>query len=170
MSSKIRPLPQRPGRTRRASKAKPAVARTPAAAAAELLEGRVVAVDSEAGLAQLELADGRRVDARLPQHVSAAWLEAAIALAPVEAVAARPRSGRVSLWSIFPGREHAAVSIDVEISGRHVSLQATERLEIRCSRGSVFIDEKGNVTLRGKELLSRATGANRIKGGVIRLN
>ncbi len=166
MNTRKRPRPRPPvGRTAPA-KAPPAVpARTES-----VVEGRVVSVDPERSLARVALDKGRHVEARLPQHVSADWLRAAVKLAPVEAAVARLGSDRAILWSIFPGSEHAAVSIDIAIFGRHVSLQASERLEIRCSRGTVVIDEHGNVTLRGKELLSRASGANRIKGGVIRLN
>lgn len=164
MNSRKRPCP-RPSPSPRHSGA--AAKPTPADSVAE---GRVVAVDPERGTARVALNDGRHLDARLPQHVSAEWLAAAVEFSPVEAAVARPRSGRAILWSVFPSPEHASVSIDVELSGRHVTLRASERLEIRCSRGAVVIDLQGNVTVRGKDLVSRATGSNRVVGGVVRLN
>jgi hypothetical protein len=166
MNSRKRPRPQSQPTGRRPTAGRP---RSPARTDS-VVEGRVVAVDQERATARVLLDEGGHVDARLPQHVSAEWLRAAVELSAVDAAVAIPRSGRAILWSVFPGAEHAAVSVDVELLGRRVTLEASEQLEIRCSRGSVCIDEEGNVTLRGKELLSRASHANRIKGGIIGFN
>jgi hypothetical protein len=159
--------PQSPQPRRRRPKGRSAHPPVQIGAAAE---GRVVAVDAERGTARVMLDEGGHVDARLPQHVSVPWLAAAVELAAVEAAVTIPRSGRAILWSVFPSAEHAAVSVDVQLVGRHVTLEASEQLELRCSRGSVSIDPQGNVTVRGKDVLSRASGANRIKGGIIGLN
>lgn len=165
------PLPKRrpklsspPRPTRRAATLSPFASK-----AFAIFSGRVIGVDEDRAKARVDLEDGRRIEARLPQHVSADWLRAAVRLAPVDAAVAVRRDGAV-LWCLLPGPEHAPVRVDVELSGPRVLLHASERLEIRCSKGTVIIDEQGNVTVRGKELLSRASEANRIQGGTIRLN
>lgn len=136
----------------------------------QLMKGRAVAVDIELRTARVELAHGGSTVARLPQHVSPGWLHAAVDVEPVETVVASLTAEDAILWCVLPGSAHASVVVDIEVIGRHITLHASESFEIRCSRGSVCIDDQGNVTLRGKELMSRASGANRIKGGIIRLN
>jgi len=136
----------------------------------EIIEGHVVAVDAEQRIARLKSSSGRAVEARVPQHIGIDWLKAAIAVAPVEAAVVEPPTRRAILWCIFPAAEHASVAVDVDLVGPNVKLHATESVEIRCAKGQVRIDGKGNVSVRGKEVLSRASDANRIKGGVIRFN
>ena len=133
-----------------------------------LAEGRAVSI-GEDGLASVELASGRMVRARLPQHVSAGWLRAALEVAPVEAMVALYES-RAVLWCVFPGLEHDSVRAPIALSGSRIEIQATESLELRCGPGSASLDRKGRVRVRGKEILSRASGIHRIKGGAIRFN
>jgi translation initiation factor IF-1 len=152
-------------RARKRPRAKPAVSLLPSGIA----EGVVVRV-REDGTAQVRLEDGSRLDARLPQHVNAAWLEEAVRVAPVEAAVALTSRGRALLWCLFPGPEHAAVVVDLELTGRTVTLRAEERVELQCSRARVELNQEGDVTVKGREVLSRATSVNRIKGGTIRLN
>lgn len=49
-------------------------------------------------------------------------------------------------------------------------LEATERISLRCGDGSITVAGDGKVVIRGKQLLSRATQTNRIKGGSVAIN
>jgi hypothetical protein len=64
--------------------------------------------------------------------------------------------------------EPAAVQIDAD--GRRVEIVARERLVLRCGQASITLTRAGKVLIEGSYVLSRATGANQIKGGSIQLN
>ena len=133
------------------------------------LEGEVRSVD-ERGVVHGVLATGETVIARCPAHVDRTWLKAAARVAPVEAlfVTTRP-SGRFVLWAIFPGEAHDSIAVDVRIRGRQVRIDA-ESIEVGTDKAQLRLDGDGNVSLRGRDVTSRASRVNRIKGGAIRLN
>ena len=137
--------------------------------AAAPLEGEVRSVDDR-GVVQGVLTTGETVAARCPAHVDRTWLKAAVRAAPVEAlfVTTRP-SGRFVLWAIFPGEAHDAVAVDVRIRGRQVRIDA-ESVQVGTDKAQLRLDHDGNVSLRGRDVTSRASRVNRIKGGAIRLN
>ena len=60
--------------------------------------------------------------------------------------------------------------IDVTIDGRRLTLTAQEEISIRCGEASITLTSAGKVLIKGSYLLSKATGANRIKGGSVQLN
>lgn len=49
-------------------------------------------------------------------------------------------------------------------------LLAHRRITLMCGAASITLDADGNIEIRGKHLLSRAAGQNRIKGGSVSLN
>ncbi|MBW2636717.1 MAG: hypothetical protein JRC86_04200, partial [Deltaproteobacteria bacterium] len=59
---------------------------------------------------------------------------------------------------------------DVTIDGRRVTFDAKEQIELRCGKSSIILTRAGKVLIHGAYLLSRSTGANRIKGGSVQLN
>lgn len=122
------------------------------------------------GAAQVELEDGRSCEARVPQHVSVAWLREALKVEPVEAAVALLSPRRALLWCVFPGPAHQAVVVDLELVGRTVRIRAEEGVTLQCNEARLELSEGGDVTLRGRDVLSRAAGLHRIKGGSIRLN
>lgn len=140
----------------------------PAVPRGVVVDGQVTAL-SEDGTAQVTTESGASLDARLPQHVDVRWLRAALAVAPVECTVAL--TGRHAiLWCLLPGEEHAEVEVNLVIAAPHVTLRAREGVQVVCGRSSLKLDAEGKVQLRGKDVLSRASHSNRIKGGIIRLN
>lgn len=135
----------------------------------QVVEARVVEVIGNQS-ARVELSGGRHATACLPQHVSPAWLREALEVGPVEAGVALLGSGRAQLWCVFPGPEHAAVIADVELVGRDIRVRAQGRVEVTAPRSTLTLDHDGKATLRGDEVLTRARGANRIKGASVRIN
>jgi hypothetical protein len=51
-----------------------------------------------------------------------------------------------------------------------VELEAKRRIVLRCGHSSLTLTEAGKVILRGKYLLSRSSGVNRIKGASVQIN
>jgi hypothetical protein len=56
------------------------------------------------------------------------------------------------------------------IHDRELVLEADRRITLRCGKSSVTLTRDGRIVISGKELLSRASSVNRIRGGVIQLN
>jgi hypothetical protein len=107
---------------------------------------------------------------RCPQHISLDWLRAAVRIAPVEAVISEVEGGRAFLWAIFPASAHAAVRAPFEVRGTQVKLEGSEGVQLICGSSAVSLNREGEVRIRGRDVLSRASQVNRIKGGRIKLN
>jgi hypothetical protein len=60
--------------------------------------------------------------------------------------------------------------VEARVDGRRVTIEAEEKLELRCGKASIIIDAKGKITIRGAHIYSRATGPIRIKGGHVDIN
>ncbi len=60
--------------------------------------------------------------------------------------------------------------LQVTQDGTDVTLTAYGRLTLQCGRASLTLDVNGDIELRGRDVLSRAAGQNRIKGSSISLN
>lgn len=56
------------------------------------------------------------------------------------------------------------------LDGRELVLEADSSLTLRCGKSSITLTRDGRIVLRGTNLLSRASGVNRIRGGTIKLN
>jgi len=51
-----------------------------------------------------------------------------------------------------------------------VRVTAEQRLELRCGKATILMEEDGRITIRGSHIISHASGAQRIRGGSINLN
>jgi hypothetical protein len=49
-------------------------------------------------------------------------------------------------------------------------LRARRELELVCGKSSITLRKNGQVEVRGVEIVSRATGLNKIRGGAVRIN
>jgi len=58
----------------------------------------------------------------------------------------------------------------IEIDGKRVELNAEEQIVLRCGASSITLTKAGKILVRGKYLLSRSSGVNRIKGGSVQIN
>lgn len=61
-------------------------------------------------------------------------------------------------------------SVNVEIDGERIEFNARNEIVLKCGKASITLTRAGKVLIRGTYLLSRSSGANRIKGGSIQLN
>ena len=58
----------------------------------------------------------------------------------------------------------------VRVDGRRVVLEGQEEVVLKCGEASVTLTRNGKVVIRGKYLLSRSSGVNRILGGSVHVN
>ena len=92
-----------------------------------------------------------RGDARRPVVIGA--------LRPSEVDAAAPRHDAA-----------IAERPEVRVDGRRLVFEAEQEIELRCGDASLLLRRDGKVVIRGRELLSRSSGRNRIKGAAVQIN
>ena len=60
--------------------------------------------------------------------------------------------------------------VEVSLDGAQLTLSARNEIVLRCGKSSITLTRAGKVIIRGAYLLSRSSGANRIKGGSVQIN
>jgi hypothetical protein len=125
-----------------------------------ILVGVIVSV-LDARRVQVTVSRGETVEAVLPKHVEASWLEAALAVAPVEA-GILEQGERCLVWAIYPGPEHA------EVRAEELRLDA-HKIVLEAGRARLELAED-QLRIKASEVQSRATGEHWIMGARIRLN
>ena len=70
---------------------------------------------------------------------------------------------------VEPARVDAAAPV-VVADGQMMRLTAKERIELRVGKASIIMEADGQITIRGTDLVSHASRANRIRGGSVNLN
>ena len=73
-----------------------------------------------------------------------------------------------------PASSEAAVTTsdidDVNLDGKRVVLEGKEEIVLKCGDASITLTKAGKILIRGKYLLNRSTGVNRIMGGSVQVN
>lgn len=64
------------------------------------------------------------------------------------------------------GKESDVVKVD----GKRVLLEGHEEVVLKCGDSSITLTKAGKIIIRGKYLLSRSSGVNRILGGSVQVN
>jgi len=60
--------------------------------------------------------------------------------------------------------------VAAELDGERVLLTADREIVLRCGEASITLTRAGKVLIRGTYVLTRSSGANRIKGAVVEIN
>ncbi|HJZ59464.1 MAG TPA: DUF6484 domain-containing protein [Gemmataceae bacterium] len=60
--------------------------------------------------------------------------------------------------------------VTAELDGERVVLTAEREIVLRCGEASITLTRAGKVLIRGTYILTRSSGANRIKGAVVEIN
>lgn len=60
--------------------------------------------------------------------------------------------------------------IPLSLDGETRLIEAKEELVLRCGEASITLSKNGKIAIRGKYILNRATGVNRILGGSVQVN
>lgn len=58
----------------------------------------------------------------------------------------------------------------VKVDGKKILIEGAEQVELKCGEASITLTKAGKVLIRGKYLLNRASGVNRIVGGSVQVN
>ncbi|PKG37370.1 DUF6484 domain-containing protein [Psychromonas sp. Urea-02u-13] len=59
---------------------------------------------------------------------------------------------------------------DVKVEGNKVTFEAQEEMVFKCGEASITLTKAGKILIRGKYLLNRSSGVNRIMGGSVQVN
>jgi hypothetical protein len=84
--------------------------------------------------------------------------------------------GRIENLGIAPQKaagstlSGASPIVDLDIDGERVTLAAHHELLLRCGKASILLRSDGKIIIKGTELLSRASGLNKIKGAAVHIN
>lgn len=58
----------------------------------------------------------------------------------------------------------------VKVDGKKVLIEGADQVELKCGEASITLTKAGKILIRGKYLLNRASGVNRIVGGSVQVN
>ncbi len=58
----------------------------------------------------------------------------------------------------------------VQLDGKRITIEAEDEIVLRCGPGSITLRKDGKIVIKGTYLLSRSKGANKIRGGAVRIN
>jgi hypothetical protein len=61
-------------------------------------------------------------------------------------------------------------SVDAVIDGRKVVLHAEQEITLQSGKSSITLSKDGRIILKGISIVSRASGANKIRGGSVSIN
>ncbi len=69
------------------------------------------------------------------------------------------------LADLHPGQVSSATA-----DGQRLVFEAGRELVLKCGKGSITLHASGRVVIKGTELVSRAQGANKIRGATVSIN
>ncbi|WP_188151026.1 DUF6484 domain-containing protein [Teredinibacter waterburyi] len=64
----------------------------------------------------------------------------------------------------------AQLPTDIVVDGKNVTIDAKEQIVLQCGESSITLTKSGKIMIRGKYVLSRSSGVNRILGGSVQVN
>jgi len=78
--------------------------------------------------------------------------------------------------ALYPPVPHNEVTLisekprDVVVDGKKMVFDAKEEIVLRCGKSSVTLHKNGKIVVKGAQLVSRASGTNKIKGASVSIN
>lgn len=81
--------------------------------------------------------------------------------------APQPLDANTSTTDCDPGDKTA---LPIQVDGKQVVIEAEQQLQFKCGDASITLTREGKILIRGKYLLNRASGVNRIIGGSVQVN
>ena len=61
-------------------------------------------------------------------------------------------------------------TVSADIDGERIVFNAKKEIVLRCGKASITLTRAGKILIRGAYVLSRSSGANRIRGGSVQIN
>lgn len=59
---------------------------------------------------------------------------------------------------------------DLTVDGKRITIEGHEEIVLKCGASSITLTKEGKILIRGKYLMNRSTGVNRILGGTVQIN
>lgn len=66
--------------------------------------------------------------------------------------------------------EQKPADLLAQVDGERVVIEGEKEIVLRCGESSITLTKAGKILIRGKYLLNRSTGVNRIMGGSVQVN
>lgn len=142
--------------------------------------GRIEGVDNDGNIAVTFPGSSQHHPAKLAVAIDATQLQHAIAsrqpvvLVFENADAAKPIIvGFVAATPALDANKDTsarAEPLEADIDGRRVKLMGKDEIVLECGQASITLRRNGRVVIRGTHIESDSDGANRIKGGQVRIN
>ena len=66
--------------------------------------------------------------------------------------------------------QHVNDGVELEADGQRLVVTADRGLVLRCGKASITLTPDGKVAVRGTQIVTHASGLNRIRGGSVQLN
>ena len=89
---------------------------------------------------------------------------------PLDAVVDATRESAQAEQDSSASADPPAAARTAEIDEETVVLSADKKIVLQCGKASITLTRAGKVIIRGEYVLSRSSGANRVKGASISLN
>lgn len=86
----------------------------------------------------------------------------------VDATEKRDRNGSAS--TVDSNQLDRPTPAEALVDGERVLIDGKKEIVLTCGKASITLTRAGKVVIRGEYVVSRSSGANRIKGGSIQLN
>jgi hypothetical protein len=80
----------------------------------------------------------------------------------------QPQPKEVHLLKQILSREKQP--LDIQVDGETLTFSANREIVIRCGESSITMTRAGKILIRGRYILSRSSGVNKIKGGSVQIN
>ena len=68
------------------------------------------------------------------------------------------------------GKSEDVKPVSAEVDGERVVFNAKQEIVLRCGKASITLTRAGKILIRGAYVLSRSSGANRIRGASVHIN
>lgn len=79
-------------------------------------------------------------------------------------------SYEVSAPNNVEASESAKRTQDVVVDGSRIVIEGKEEIVLKCGDASITLTKSGKIVIRGKYLVNRSSGVNRILGGSVQIN
>jgi hypothetical protein len=89
---------------------------------------------------------------------------------------ALPIIGGIIHDTLYPHAPSEEITVSMErshdavLDGKKMILQAREEIVLHCGKSSVTLKKDGKIVLKGIQIVSRASGTNKIKGASVKIN
>jgi hypothetical protein len=71
---------------------------------------------------------------------------------------------------VFANLQARETPFRVSVDGRRVELEAGEEIALQCGQSSIVLRGDGRIVIQGAEIVSRASGTNKVRGASVKIN